>query len=134
MIGRLIRDLPADLVTLKLGINTHVGRLSNRTFGPCAGLVQLIREKHPDIPLVVISPIYSPPREAKRMTDLSLTLEEMRVILADVVDACRQYGDRNIHYIDGLRPVRTGRTAFLPDRLTPTTTASRSAHFIRTHC
>lgn len=134
MIGRLIRDLPADLVTLKLGINTHVGRLSNRTFGPCAiGLVQLIREKHPDIPLVVISPIYSPPREAKRMTDLSLTLEEMRVILADVVDACRQYGDRNIHYIDGLDLFGPDERTFLPDQLHPNDDGQpvMAAHFIR---
>jgi len=134
MIGRLIRDLPADLVTLKLGINTHVGRLSNRTFGPCAiGLVQLIREKHPDIPLVVISPIFSPPRETKRMTDLSLTLEEMRVILADVVDACRQYGDRNIHYMDGLDLFGPDERAFLPDQLHPNDAGQpvMAAHFIR---
>ena len=34
MMGRLLRDLPADYITLKLGINSYGGALSARTFAP----------------------------------------------------------------------------------------------------
>ncbi len=120
MIGRLIRDLPADLITLKLGINTHAGRLSTRTFGPCAiGLIKLIREKHPDVPLGIISPIYSPPREDVRLTELSMTLQEMRATLAEIVLTCRASGDERIFYIDGMKLFGPDEMPYLPDQLHP---------------
>ena len=122
MLGRLIRDLPADYITLKLGINVHNGRLTKRTFGPSViGLIQLIREKHPETPLALISPIYSPPRETHRTTEESLTLTEMRECHAKIVEICKQYGDRNIYYVDGLKIFGPEELKYLPDELHPNT-------------
>ena len=61
----MIRELPANYLSLKLGINVHNAASMNiRTFRPAViGFVHIVREKHPDTPLVVISPIFSPPRE-----------------------------------------------------------------------
>jgi hypothetical protein len=134
MIGRLIRDLPADLVTLKLGINTHAGRLSTRTFSPCAiGLIKLIRETHPGIPIGVISPIFSPPREDVRMTDLSMTLQEMRMTLAEIVTICQASGDEQIFYIDGMKLFGPDELPWLPDQLHPNAAGQSvmADHFIR---
>lgn len=61
-----IRDSDADLISICLGINTHnAGSSTLRTFwSQVAGFVQTVRERHEDTPLVLISPIASPSREA----------------------------------------------------------------------
>jgi hypothetical protein len=68
MMGRVIADLPADYITLKLGINTIGGSHSARTY-PAAivGLVQIIRDKHPDTPMALVSPRASPRTRRCRM-------------------------------------------------------------------
>ncbi|GIF25465.1 lipase [Paractinoplanes tereljensis] len=63
--ARTIRDTPADLLSVKIGINlvnTDVMRL--RAFVPAVhGFLDTIRDGHPDTPLVVASPIYCPIHE-----------------------------------------------------------------------
>jgi GDSL-like lipase/acylhydrolase family protein/salicyl acyltransferaes SsfX3-like protein len=119
MIGRLLRDLPADYITLKLGINSHGGALSERTFAPnVIGLIQLIREKHHKIPIGIISPIYSPPREVEKGGS-GLSLKDMREILEGIVKTCQKYGDDNIYYICGLDIFGKDDIEFLPDELHP---------------
>ena len=55
--ARTIRDTPADLISLKIGINlvnTDLMRL--RAFGPAVhGFLDTIRDGHPDVPLLVVS-------------------------------------------------------------------------------
>jgi hypothetical protein len=121
MLARMIRDMPADLITLKLGINTHGGTFSHRTFKPAAiGMVQIIREKHPATPLAVIGPIISPPREDARATASSMTLQEMRESLADAVARLRSCGDGRIIYFDGRDLFgRELAATNLPDQLHP---------------
>lgn len=103
MMARMIRDMPADIITLKLGINVCGGAsLSPRTFRPAIiGMVSIIREKHPCIPIAVMSPIISPPRED---TDncVGLSLRKMRAEAADAVQRLQDCGDENLHYVDGL--------------------------------
>ncbi|HBM79234.1 MAG TPA: hypothetical protein DD426_00110 [Clostridiaceae bacterium] len=119
MIGRLIRDLPADFITLKLGINVH-RRLTRRNFATnVIGFVQTIREKHTDTPLAIISPILSPSREKMKVIEDGLSLEEMRENLYNVVESCKKYGDRNIYYVDGLRIFGQDELKYLPDGLHP---------------
>lgn len=119
MMGRLLRDLPADFITLKLGINSYGGALSKRTFAPnVIGLIQIIREKHPKIPIGIISPIYSPPREKKKGLS-GLSLEDMREILEEIVSICRKYGDAHIYYTNGLDIFGKQDIEFLPDELHP---------------
>jgi hypothetical protein len=76
MVARLIRDLPAEIITLKVGINVYGSRsLSIRTLKPALiGFVQIIREQHPMTAVAVLSPIASPPRE-RIPNAVGLTLE-----------------------------------------------------------
>ncbi|MET7287156.1 GDSL-type esterase/lipase family protein [Streptomyces sp. NPDC005573] len=63
--ARTLRDTPADLISLKLGINlvnTDLMRL--RAFGPAVhGFLDTVREGHPATPLLVVSPILCPLHE-----------------------------------------------------------------------
>lgn len=62
---RAMRDTPADLLSVKIGINlvnTDLMRL--RSFGPAVhGFLDTIREGHPTTPLLLVSPIYCPMHE-----------------------------------------------------------------------
>lgn len=63
--ARAVRDTPADLISLKIGINIvnhDVMRL--RAFGPAVhGFLDTVREGHPQTPLLVVSPILCPLHE-----------------------------------------------------------------------
>jgi len=100
--GMMIRDLPADMITLKLGINTINHSLNQRTFYPAVtGLVRIIREKHPTTPIVLISPIaYQPNEQIPNL--VGMTLEIMR---REIEKAHRQLvalGDDHLSYVNGL--------------------------------
>jgi len=121
MVARMIRDLPADLISLKLGINVQGGSTLNaRTFKPAViGLVQIIRERHPLTPIVLVSPIISPPRETAP-NQVGLSLAKMR---EEVEDAWRRLvasGDRQLYYVHGHRLFGEELVAeYLPDQLHP---------------
>ena len=102
MVARMIRDLPADLITLCLGINVYGAEtLGLRTFRPAVlGMIETIREKHPDTPLVVISPIYAAEREV-RENKLGLNVSSIRSEVAAAVEILQQRGDRHLYYRDG---------------------------------
>jgi hypothetical protein len=137
--ARTIRDTPADLLSLKVGINIVNGdTLRARTF-PSAlhGFLDTIREGHPDTPFLIVSPIYCPPHEdhagpsdgrsgkTKALgTDVTeaqgaLTLKQIREIVRSVVAARVAYGDKNLHYLDGLQLFGEADAADLPDDLHP---------------
>ena len=63
--ARVIRDTPADLISVKLGINVvNHDAMRLRVFGPAVhGFLDTIREGHPDTPLLVVSPICCPIHE-----------------------------------------------------------------------
>ncbi|WP_354644706.1 GDSL-type esterase/lipase family protein [Kitasatospora camelliae] len=126
--ARTIRDTPADLISLKIGINlvnTDLMRL--RAFGPAVhGFLDTIREGHPATPLLVTSPLYCPIHETTpgptapdlgamsegrlRFTSTGdpaqtgagkLTLTVIRDALSRIVRQ-RAATDPNLHYLDGL--------------------------------
>ncbi|MEU4290387.1 GDSL-type esterase/lipase family protein [Kribbella sp. NPDC026596] len=126
-IARTIRDTPADLISLKLGINiVNTDGLRLRSFTPAVhGLLDTIREGHPDTPLLVISPILCPIHEdtpGPTGWDLSaladgelrftatgnpeeipagkLTLSIIRAELSRIITQ-RAADDPNLHYLDG---------------------------------
>ncbi|MFJ3704273.1 MULTISPECIES: GDSL-type esterase/lipase family protein [Streptomyces] len=125
--ARTLRDAPADLISVKAGINlvnTDVMRL--RAFTPAVhGFLDTVREGHPTTPLLVVSPILCPIHEttpgpsAPDHRALSegrlsfsaagdpaetaagkLTLSTIRDELARIV-AQRAADDPNLHYLDG---------------------------------
>ncbi|WP_371483673.1 GDSL-type esterase/lipase family protein [Kitasatospora sp. NBC_00315] len=122
--ARAIRDTPADLVSVKIGINivnTDVMRL--RAFTPAVhGFLDTIREGHPATPLLVVSSVLCPVQEdtpgplagdfdggtvrfratgdpAERAAG-RLTLTVIRDALARIVEQ-RAAEDPNLYYLDG---------------------------------
>jgi hypothetical protein len=126
--ARTIRDLPADLISVKVGINlVNKDLMRLRAFGPAVhGFLDTIREGHPDTPLLVVSPIFCPIHEtlpgpsvfdldalaagrllfkaggsADEVRQGKLTLGVIRAELRTIVEQ-RAADDANLHYIDGL--------------------------------
>jgi len=95
--ARTIRDLPARLISLCLGINIHGGEtFSGRTLpGQIEAFISTVREGHPKTPIVVITPLVAPNREGKPNA-VGLTLDDVR--------SCVELGartDPDIQLIDG---------------------------------
>jgi hypothetical protein len=136
--ARTIRDLDADLISLKLGINVvNADTMRERTFVPAVhGLLDTIRDRHTDVPIIVISPIICPVVEdhpgptlpddetgtitvADRPEALmtgALSLGRIRDLLEAVV-ASR--GDPHLHYLHGHRLFGPDDLDDLPDGLHP---------------
>jgi hypothetical protein len=145
--ARAMRDTPADLISLKIGINlvnTDLMRL--RAFTPAVhGFIDTIRDGHPATPLLIISPIHCPIHEdtpgpgAFDLTALAggkvsyratgdpaertsgkLTLTVIRDELRRIAEQ-RAANDPHLHYLDGL--ALYGQADFaelpLPDQLHP---------------
>ncbi|MDP6019158.1 MAG: SGNH/GDSL hydrolase family protein [Candidatus Latescibacteria bacterium] len=103
VVGRMIADLPADFIGLKIGINM-MGALSasDRSFRAMAiGLIETIRDGHPDTPMALVSPICHPPNETTQNA-AGMTLQLMRQRLAEACQVLCAQGDDNLHYVDGL--------------------------------
>jgi hypothetical protein len=125
--ARALRDTPADLISVKIGINlVNADLMRLRAFAPAVhGFLDTIREGRPTTPLLVVSPILCPIHEdtpgpsAPDLTDLGtgqlrframgnpaevasgkLTLGVIRDELARIVEQ-RAAEDPNLHYLDG---------------------------------
>ena len=63
--ARALRDTPADLISVKIGINlVNADLMRLRAFTPAVhGFLDTIREGHPTTPLLVVSPILCPIHE-----------------------------------------------------------------------
>ena len=110
MLARLIRDLPADYLSLEVAVNALLeASLSPRTYASAViGFVQIVRDGHPDAPIVVQSPIYMPrlddPASPQAQPNaVGLTLPAMRAETEAAVARLQAHGDRCVHYVDGLR-------------------------------
>ncbi|WJH35508.1 GDSL-type esterase/lipase family protein [Paenibacillus sp. CC-CFT747] len=120
MVARVIRELPADVFSLCLGINVMGGSSLNiRTFrSSVIGMIELIREKHTTTPLVVCSPIYCSYRESTENA-VGMTLEKMREEIRAGISILQGYGDSNLMYIDGLELFGEAFAGYQPDQLHP---------------
>ena len=120
MVARMIRDLPADYISMCLGINIQgASSLGPRAFRPAIiGAVQIIREKHPDIPIALMSPICCPPREENPNT-VGFHLKRMREEVQAAAEALQAHGDTQVHYVDGLSVFGADFVHLLPDNLHP---------------
>lgn len=63
--ARVIRDQPADLISVKIGINlVNADLMRQRAFRPAVhGFLDTIRDGHPTTPLIVIGPLHCPIHE-----------------------------------------------------------------------
>jgi hypothetical protein len=144
--ARTIRDLPADLISLKLGINVvNADSMRERAFVPAVhGLLDTIRDGHPDTPIVVISPIICPAAEdhpgptlpnldgkfdvvarPDELTVGALSLVRIRELLAIVVSQRRAAGDSNLHALHGHELFGADDVDDLPDGLHPNSAGYR---------
>jgi hypothetical protein len=152
-VARTMRDTPADLISLKLGINVvNLDSMRLRAFTPAVhGFLDTIRDGHPTTPLLLVSPILCPIHEqAPGPTDMDLsamaegrlrfsaagdpsevaagklTLSVIRDELAQVV-ADRRADDPQLHYLDGraLYGAPDAASLPLPDNLHPGPAAQR---------
>ncbi|MEV1072865.1 GDSL-type esterase/lipase family protein [Micromonospora parva] len=122
--ARAMRDIPADLISVKIGINiVNSDAMRLRAFTPAVhGFLDTIREGHPGTPLLVVSAILCPVQEdtpGPLAPDLDggrlrfkatgdpaersagrLTLTIIRDELAKIVQQ-RATDDPNLHYLDG---------------------------------
>ena len=143
--ARAMRDTPADLISVKIGINlvnTDLMRL--RAFGPAVhGFLDTLREGHPTTPLLVVSSLLCPIHEdtpgpaAADLSKLSagelsftatgdpsdptrLTLATIRRELSRIV-ALRAANDPYLFYLDGRELYGEADFAALPlpDQLHP---------------
>ncbi|WP_445257066.1 SGNH/GDSL hydrolase family protein [Nocardioides aurantiacus] len=64
-VARTISRTPADLLSVKLGINVvNADLVRRRAFGPAVhGFLDTIRDGHPDTPLLLVSPLLCPLHE-----------------------------------------------------------------------
>ncbi|MDH6143383.1 hypothetical protein P3T35_005418 [Kitasatospora sp. GP30] len=138
--ARALRDTPADLISVKLGINVVNSDLMRlRAFTPAVhGFLDTIREGHPNTPLLVVSPILCPMHEdtpgptgydfaalssgelrfcatgdpAETATG-KLTLRVIRAELARIVEQ-RATEDPHLHHLDGRELYGEADAARLP--------------------
>ncbi|CAM5678790.1 GDSL-type esterase/lipase family protein [Streptomyces hirsutus] len=138
--ARAMRDTPADLISVKIGINlVNTDLLRLRAFAPAVhGFLDTIRDGHPTTPLLVVSPILCPIHEdtpGPSLPDLStldegrlrfaamgdpeeratgkLTLNVIREELVRVVEQ-RAADDPHLHYLDGRKLYGEADHAELP--------------------
>ncbi|MFG3129925.1 GDSL-type esterase/lipase family protein [Streptomyces tendae] len=135
--ARAMRDTPADLISVKIGINVvNADLMRLRAFGPAVhGFLDTIREGHPTTPLLVVSPILCPVHEdtpgplAPDFTDGrvrfvatgdpaerasgKLTLNVIRDELSRIVTQ-RAADDQNLHHLDGRELYGEADAADLP--------------------
>lgn len=138
-VARTIASHPADVVSLKLGVNIiNADSMRKRTFVPALhGFLDLVREGHPTVPLLVMSPVACPaiedipgpthkdpdglwrgtPREVLP-GDGTLTLRVVRDVVREAVEV-RQATDPLIWYADGLDLFGVGDADLLWDGLHP---------------
>lgn len=119
-IACMMRDLPAEYFSIKVGINIYgAASLNARTFGAnLIGFVQIIREKHPSTPIALISPIYSCERETTANA-VGWTLQDYRDAVAQAAQTLQENGDENIILINGLDLFSEEFADLLPDNLHP---------------
>ncbi|NQW06087.1 MAG: lipase [SAR202 cluster bacterium] len=135
-IARTIADIDSDFISLKLGINiVNADSMRERIFIPAVhNFLDIIRDKRPTTPIMVISPICCPFHEENpgptlistsglyslpRSHDLghgSLNLPRIRKLLEELVS---NRNDPNLYYMNGLELFSSSDVHMMPDQLHP---------------
>lgn len=120
VVARFIRDSPADLISVCLGANIYRrATYSARSLvGAVTGFLQTIRDGHPEVPLVVQTPVFYPAGECEPNA-VGLTVTDVRELVAEAVEVLRDSGYGNVHLIDGLTVLGPGDWFLLADGVHP---------------
>jgi lysophospholipase L1-like esterase len=135
----LAQDDAADVITLEIGINIITSdAMRERAFVPAVhNFLDIIRDRRPDVPVLVISPVFSgvfetQPGPALRtpngiasiarpseLADGALSATLVRDLLESLVARRRAQGDRRLDYADGRNLFGAGDASHLVDGLHP---------------
>ena len=135
-VARTIANLEADFISLKMGINVvNADSMRERSFVPAVhSFLDIIREKKPSTPILIISPICCPFHENNpgptligasglysepRSHDLghgALNLPRIRTLMAEIV---AKRSDSNLHFLNGLELFSIADSHMMPDQLHP---------------
>lgn len=141
-VARSMAALPADVITLKLGINiVNADSMRERAFIPAVhNFLDILRESAPHTPIIIISAIWCPFHEQvpgptmidganlfgkerpEEFAAGALTLQRTRELLEEVV---AKRADKNIHFMDGLTLFGASDEGDLPDKLHPNSAGYR---------
>ncbi|CAN5217295.1 SGNH/GDSL hydrolase family protein [soil metagenome] len=144
-VARTIRDLPADVLSVEIGINVvNADLMRRRFFEPVLhGFIDTVRDGHPDAPLMLIGPIPCPAVESlpgptvwdettrttgtagdpRQLAEGALSLTGIRESIASVLAA--RSDDAHLHYLDGRVLLPPEETDDLEDGLHPNARAYR---------
>jgi hypothetical protein len=135
-VARTIANVDADFISLKMGINVvNADSMRERSFVPAVhNFLDVIREKKPTTPIMVISPIccpfheenpgptligatglYSEPR-SHNLSHGALNLPRIRTLLENIVSKRK---DENLYFLNGLALFGPADTHMMPDLLHP---------------
>ena len=139
-VARTIRDSDADIVSIKTGINViNMDSMRERVFAPALhGFLDTVREGKPDVPIVLISPIFCPSAEEHpgptvadgagkfvtikgfdEIREGCMSLRRVREIIKEVIAKRDAVGEKNLHHVDGLELFGEPDAGDLPDDLHP---------------
>jgi lysophospholipase L1-like esterase len=141
-VARSMAALPADVITLKLGINiVNADSMRERAFIPAVhNFLDILRESAPLTPIIIISAIWCPFHEKtpgptmidgaklfgkerpEEFAAGAMTLQRTRELLEEVV---AKRGDKNLHFMDGLTLFGASDEGNLPDKLHPNSAGYR---------
>lgn len=142
--ARMIKDTPADLITLCFGINNiNADSMRERAFRPALhGFIDTIRDGHPITPIVLLGGIHclihedapgpvvddgmGKLRVAQRSVEQdlgALTLARARAIVEELA-TLRAQNDRNLHYLDAREFFGEADAGLLYDSLHPDQTGN----------
>ena len=141
-VARSMAALPADIITLKLGINiVNADSMRERAFIPAVhNFLDILRESAPHTPIIIISAIWCPFHEEvpgptmidganlfgkerpEEFAAGALTLQRTRELLEEIV---AKRADKNIHFMDGLTLFGASDEGNLPDKLHPNSAGYR---------
>ena len=138
--ARTIAELNPDFISLKIGINTINGNsMSSRTYPHAVhGFIDTIRDRHPEVPILVSTAIFCPPHEEgfaptvfdpvegkakaspKPAEFFAATMNlSMTRDLTESVIKLRQQSDKNLFLMSGLDLFGEADAHDLPDDLHP---------------
>lgn len=139
-VARTIRDSDAEVISIKTGINViNMDSMRERVFVPALhGFLDTVREGKPDVPIVLVSPIFCPSAEDtpgptlpdgngkfitvpghERIRAGCMTLARTRELIESVVVARQAAGDTQLSYLNGLELFGADERHDLPDDLHP---------------
>ncbi|GBF56646.1 hypothetical protein PbB2_00303 [Candidatus Phycosocius bacilliformis] len=139
-VARALRDGKFDAISLEVGINIiGADTMRRRVFASALhNFLDILREAQPEVPILVISPIYCPLIEDRPgplvrdnlatyaaadrplgAADGALSLMQGRSIIADLVARRQNGGDTQLTYLDGLALFGAEDVADMPDNLHP---------------